>query len=372
MTTIVAREKRPVLSPSTPGATAETVALYNYIQSLCGTSSYLIGHAEYMTVTGFIPNWSNYQEQWRTMSGKYCAMVQFEYVDPQEWRQGAAANANMIERIKDVYRSGGICKLHHHPGNPVTGVLSAPLPQVGGATGAFGDRNGTPVAACLSGGAQRAQFLAYCDRWAATLNALQIGGVKIPVIVRPFHEINAAFFWWNGSDRRTDMVQMWRDFVDRLRAQGVTNALFEINFDCGATDATIVNWNPGDTYYDLVSGDYYDTRATPVAPYAALGSLASASNFATMQSMGKPVSWSEVGYLNTANRPGQWAKNTGDAMRLFPAAWSLLTWIPYGSAGTYQGYAPVAGQAVDADVAAMLNDPRCITRERVTFRPFAQ
>lgn len=371
MTTIVARDKRPVLSPSTPGATAETVALYNYIQSLTGTSSFLFGHAEYMSVAGSKPNWSNYQEQFRTMSGKYPAMVQFEYVDTNHWDQGSACNSNMIERIKDVYRSGGICKIHHHPGNPVTGSLASNVPVGGGSTGNYADRNGSPVAACLSGGAQRAQFLAYCDRWAATLNALQIGGVKIPVIVRPFHEINAAFFWWNGADRRADMVQMWRDFVDRLRAQGVTNALFELNFDCGATDSGIVNWNPGDTYFDLVSGDYYDGRPNPVFPYSSLGSLSSAANYTTMLGMGKPVSWSEVGYNNTANRPGQWAKQTGAAMRLFPACWSMLLWIPYGSAGTYQGFAPVAGQAVDADVAAMLNDPRCITRERVTFRPFA-
>lgn len=361
--------KRGFIPPCTPGATAETVSLYNYLQSLCGTSSYCVGVADYFRIDGFAPQWTNYQGQFQTMSGKLPAFLQLEYVDVNDSTNGVAKNANLKARMLEVYASGGFVTLHHHSANPVNNSIANSL--AGGAGGNHQDRTGSPVAACVTGGAKRAEFIAYCDRLAAFLNDLTLDGVKCPVILRWFHEINGEFFWWNGSDRRVDCVQMFKDLIDRLKAQGVTNALYSLNFEVSAPDANIANWYLGDDYLDFVSGDFYSKNAAPTYPGATVGRMAEAQEYTRILAMGKPFYWAEIGYQYTMNgHAGQWAKNTGGDMQLFPGACMLGLWMPYSGAGVLNGWAPWVGGGSEADVSLMAADRRCITRERVTWDDF--
>lgn len=364
MTAIVPRAKKPVLSPCTAGSTAETVGLYTYLQELSGTSSWCVGTADYYRFTAFAPAWSNYQESFRTMTGKLPAFLQLEYVDALAV---PAQNANLKEDILNVYRSGGFVTLHHHPANPAVYSFTTPSNATNVA-----DRTGSPVTACLDGGSKRADFLAYCDRFAAFLNSLTIGGVKVPIIVRWFHEINGAFFWWNGADRQVGAVQLYKDFIDRLRAQGVNNALYSLNFEVSSADSTIANWYLGDTYLDFVSGDYYGKLPAPTYPFADLEGLRDAQEYTRMLAMGKPFYWAEIGFQASMNRPKQWSKNIGGDMQLYPAASMAGMWVPYNAAGAVNAWAPWPGGGADADLRLMTDDPRCITRERVTFRPFAR
>ena len=68
------------------------------------------------------------------------------------------------------------------------------------------------------------------DELAAMLQSLRdANGALIPIIVRPFHEMNkdspgATAHWWAGRDPG-DYRAMWRRMIDRLRADGVTNML---------------------------------------------------------------------------------------------------------------------------------------------------
>lgn len=356
-------KRKATLTPCTAGSTAETISLYSYLQSLSGTSGWCVGVADYYRIGTYSPRWTNYQGMFQQMTGKLPAMLTLEYVDVLDPLQGAAKSANMRADILEIYRTGGFVALQHHTPNPVTYGFTATSDAV-----TVADRAGSPATACLSGGAQRTNFLAYCDRVSAFLNSLVLDGRKCPVIVRWFHEINGDFFWWNGADRRTACIQMYKDFIDRLRSNGVTNALYALNFEVSVPNADLATWYLGDAYVDFVTGDFYVQDAAPVFPAPGPRGLQNAGEYSSMLALGKPFYWAEVGCRFAPNSPPFWRKNIGGAMLNYPAASIMTMWMPWDAAGNTVAWAPWPGGGADEALAEMVADPRCITRDRVSWQ----
>ncbi|WP_162243852.1 glycoside hydrolase family 26 protein [Pseudorhodoferax sp. Leaf274] len=359
--------------PITSGATAQTVSLYQWLDTARQHYRYALGvndHLAGMPAQNARPTLTGSLANFQAVTGRYPGVVGLEYQDPQ-WatRWGQDATDFLRDLIIGAHAKGSIIALHNHPGNPVRGAMSragqtSPAPSPSD-PGYFGDRTGAPLAAIKTGGAQEAQFLAFLDRLATFLATLvDAKGRKIPVVVRMFHEVTGDWFWWNGVDRAADFIVVWRKMVDYLRTtKGVTNALYCWNVDA-STGVDPQQFWPGPSYVDIVSMDTYDNRGSgdisllgasgmPLKCWTAIVALSAAH--------GKPLCIPELGYQYGNNVTDIWDVKTGRYLptAFFQSAFAAMWPAPYGPAVSDTA-------AVKASLSAMAASPYAMTAERLT------
>lgn len=171
-----------------------------------------------------------------------------------------------------------------------------------------------------------------------------LNDLKIPVVVRLFHEMNGNWFWWGNlaGGGAAAYQKMYQHAVNYMKAN--TNyALFgwspNSSFNSGTFPGT--NYYPGDAYVDVVGVDMYDAGATgnshPLSDLAA--EVTAVSDFAYNHA--KIPVLSEVGNRvdNPNNKPNWWYDvntnlQTSASGRAYKIAW-MLTWVnkPWGGNG---------------------------------------
>jgi hypothetical protein len=154
---------------------------------------------------------------------------------------------SMRELIREGYARGGVITISWHLNNPLTGKTAwQPAP-------------GT-VASVLPGGEKNELYCSWLDKVATFLLSLKGGrGELIPVIFRPFHELNGSWFWWGGKNCNPEEIKaLYRYTESYLRDQkNVHNLLFAFNTDRFASAEAYLERYPGDEWVDLVGFDIY-------------------------------------------------------------------------------------------------------------------
>ena len=148
---------------------------------------------------------------------------------------------------EEIYRRGGISTFSWHANNPVTG-------------GKYGDVTGNPVSAILAGGTARQTWINELDKVADFFNELEVDGVKVPIIFRPFHENTGSWFWWGtGNCTNQEYIELWRFTIDYLRKEkGVHNLLLAYSPSKPSLNELLArNMYPGDDYVDIIGFDAY-------------------------------------------------------------------------------------------------------------------
>ena len=83
----------------------------------------------------------------------------------------------------------------------------------------------------------------------------KIQAAGVPVIFRPLHEAEGAWFWW-GAEGAEPCVRLYHYLYDQLTDKyGIHNLIWEWT---SYTYATSPDWYPGDDYVDIVSYDKYN------------------------------------------------------------------------------------------------------------------
>ena len=105
-------------------------------------------------------------------------------------------------------------------------------------------------------------------------------GCPIPLVIRPFHEMDGDWFWWgSGSTTPQDYIAVYRLTVELIRRElGAENVLFCYGPDMRWGDTAgeegkdgYLRWYPGDEYVDMLAIDDYSigkgdtTRTTKAA-----------------------------------------------------------------------------------------------------------
>ena len=113
-------------------------------------------------------------------------------------------------------------------------------------------------AVLTSGTAENRAFIAGMDKAGNALRQLQNEG--IPVLWRPFHEFDGAWFWWGkgGSDYFKRLwIMMYNHFTYDL---GLNNLIWVLGYSHNGTDygENLANWYPGNRYCDIVGADSYE------------------------------------------------------------------------------------------------------------------
>jgi len=108
----------------------------------------------------------------------------------------------------------------------------------------------------------------------------------VPVLWRPYHEMNGDWFWWSGRVGEYSTIDLYRQLYDRLVNHHKLNNLVWIwSVDRPSTPIRqFSNFYPGNEYLDILSLDVYGSDFNQ-AYYDSLMAL----------SQGKPIVLGEVG-----------------------------------------------------------------------------
>lgn len=184
-------------------------------------------------------------------SGKYPALIGFDFMnatgihEADEWNRNYTREC--MKLAKDTYRRGGLPAFTWHWRDPSRG------------TGEFytGKTDMDVTDAMRSDGSWDTSSALYknivkdIDAVAGLLLQLQQEGVAC--IFRPLHEASGGWFWW-GRTGAEPFRKLYRLIYDEMvHVKGVHNVIWVWN--AGTEDT---EWNPGETFYDIVSADIYN------------------------------------------------------------------------------------------------------------------
>lgn len=183
-------------------------------------------------------------------AGQYPAVYGWELgrieMDAAENLDGVPFN-KMKQYIAEAYGRGSVITISWHLNNPMTGKS------------AWDPAQGT-VESILPGGNKNELYKSWLDKVAAFF--LDLKGKKgefIPVIFRPFHELNGSWFWWGKNHCTPEQLkQLYRFTETYLRdTKNVHHLLYAFNTDRFATSEAYLERYPGDEYVDIFGFDIY-------------------------------------------------------------------------------------------------------------------
>ncbi|MCX6237147.1 MAG: glycosyl hydrolase [Bacteroidia bacterium] len=128
-------------------------------------------------------------------------------------------------------------------------------------------------------------------KWAAQVDSVavylkKLQAANVPVLWRPYHEMNGDWFWWGGRVGENGTIDLYRQIYDRLvNYHKLNNLIWVWNIDRPSTPIRkFSNFYPGNDYLDIASLDVYGSDFNQ-AYYDSLIVLAK----------GKPILFGEVG-----------------------------------------------------------------------------
>jgi mannan endo-1,4-beta-mannosidase len=101
-------------------------------------------------------------------------------------------------------------------------------------------------------------------RWTAQVDSVavylkQLRDAGVPVLWRPYHEMNGDWFWWGGRTGEYSTADLYRQLYDRyVHVHKLNNLIWVWNVDRPSTPIRkFSNFYPGNDYLDILSLDVY-------------------------------------------------------------------------------------------------------------------
>ncbi|SFR64910.1 glycosyl hydrolase [Anaeromicropila populeti] len=211
-----------------PNISKEALQVYEYI---CGTyRNHIISGQQEDPREGCHDNEMEYIME---KTGKLPAIRGLDYIHNDF--------AGVNERAIKWWKEGGIVTICWHWGTPPNGI-GYPSSQ-----GSIDMEE-----ALTEGTALHQAMLDRMDEAAEALKVLQ--DAKVPVLWRPLHEFDGAWFWW-GKGGSECFIRLWRLLYERYTNYHHLNNLIWVLGYCGDVHN---GWYPGDQYVDFIGADAYE------------------------------------------------------------------------------------------------------------------
>jgi mannan endo-1,4-beta-mannosidase len=236
----------PSAAPVNPDATPEARELLKRIDAISG-------HA---TLTGQ-HNYPNHQSRWSDriydLTGKIPAIFGSDFgFSGGDDKDSVLGRPGMIEEAKRQYRNGAVIALCWHEVRPTD---DEPVTFRDSVQGKLTDFEWNEL---LTPGTDiRRRWEEQVDVVAGYLKQLQDAGV--PVLFRPYHEMNGNWFWWGGRPGEKGSAALYRQLFDRfVHVHHLNNLIWVWNSDRPSGNAgKIEDFYPGAQYADVVTIDVY-------------------------------------------------------------------------------------------------------------------
>lgn len=248
--------KRKYSAAIDPKATKETKALFSNLQRI-QENHILVGHHD-ATLYGHTWAGDENRSDIKDVCGSHPALVGFDFAiatnQPSESTKKRLETT--LKRAVEAYDRGAVVTFCWHANNPYNGQT------------AWVDTTkavGNTVRELLPGGKAHEAYKINLKQIAGMAkSAIGSDGKLIPIIFRPFHEMEGGWFWWGRPFRTAEeFKQLWRFTVEYLRDNlGVHNFIYAYSTDCKfKTSEKYLTDYPGDKYVDVLGmDDYWDFR----------------------------------------------------------------------------------------------------------------
>src|ERR1035441_6709170 len=260
--------------PVNPHATPEARALLAYLYSISDKATIAGQH-----------NYPNVGARWTDMAydltAKYPGLFGGDFgFSGGEDKDSVLPRPAMIAEAERQYRNGAVVTLTWHEVRPTD---DEPVTFHNSVQGHLTDAEWKEL--LTPGSPLNLRWQAQVDVIAGFLKQLQ--DAHVPVLFRPYHEINGNWFWWGGREGKDGSAALYRQIYDRfVNVHHLDNLVWVWNGnDPGSKGEAFAEYYPGASYADVVSIDVYGEFKQKYYDDA----LALAG--------GKPVALAEVGSL---------------------------------------------------------------------------
>jgi mannan endo-1,4-beta-mannosidase len=232
-------------------ATKETRALYSNLHKL-SAKHILFGHQH---ATEYGHGWSGDDDRSdvKSVTGSHPAVigVDFSGISGRPDSLVEKEKISLRKHIADTYNRGGVVTVSWHFNNPVT------------PTGFYrkDSLSAAAVKYIIPGGQQHEKYKAILRTIGEFVKSVKgKDGKNVPMIFRPFHELDGDWFWWGKPYcTREEFTSLWRFTVSYLRdSLQVHNLVYAFSPDClFSSEAEYLDRYPGDNWVDMVGIDDY-------------------------------------------------------------------------------------------------------------------
>ncbi|MGB8261738.1 MAG: glycosyl hydrolase [Terracidiphilus sp.] len=260
--------------PVNPHASPEARALLAYLDSISG-KGILTGQHNY-------PNdGSRWTDLAYDLTAKYPGLFGQDFgFSAGDDKDSVLSRPAMIEEAERQYKNGAVIALTWHEVRPTDDEPVTFHESVQGHLTDYEWRQlltpGTPL----------------YNRWCAQVDVVagylrQLRDAHIPVLFRPYHEMNGGWFWWGGRPGKDGSAALYRQIYDRfVNVHHLDNLVWVWNVNAPNPDwPPIADYYPDAQFADVVTIDIYGEFKQEY--YDSMVALAA----------GKPIALAEVGYL---------------------------------------------------------------------------
>lgn len=303
--------------PVNPHASPEARALLEYLYSISGHYT-LTGQHNYPNT---IANWTNRAYDF---TGKYPAVYGQDFgFQGGDDKDSTLARPALVGEAMRQYRNGAIVTFTWHAVRPTD---DEPVTFRDSVQGHLSDFEWHEL---LTPGTD------IYKRWCAQVDVIagylkQLRDAHIPVLWRPYHEVNGNWFWWGGRKGSDGSAALYRQLFDRLvNHHKLDNLVWVWNANAPGTGGSgpgpYADYFPGARYADVLSVDIYgefkqnfydDLLALAAGKPIGLGEVGGIPSPAVLQEQPKYtwfMTWSE--FVEIAN-PLEMVRAVYDAPRV--------------------------------------------------------
>ncbi|WP_063822120.1 glycosyl hydrolase, partial [Paenibacillus sonchi] len=229
-------------APVNPNASPAAVKLLDDLNAISG-KGIITGQHDYLESP------DEFSNRLKWTSGKYAALHGYELglISGQSESTGAAQRRNVVNSAINWYKNGGIVAMTFHEQLPGTSYQWANVQRT--LSQAEFNKYVTP------GTAQYKSLIADLDKVAVSLKSLRDAGV--PVLWRPYHEMNGNWFWWG---KKNNFAELWNIMYDRfVNVHQLNNLLWVWNPNApnASSDPYELTY-PGADKVDVLAADIYN------------------------------------------------------------------------------------------------------------------
>jgi mannan endo-1,4-beta-mannosidase len=268
----------PNAQPVNPDATPAARALLRELDTITGQAT-IAGQHNYPNTV------SRYSDRVYDLTGEYPGIFGQDFgFSGGDDKDSTLGRPSMIEEVIRQYRNGAVIALTWHAVRPTD---DEPVTFHDSVQGHLTDWEWDQL--LTPGTDLNLRWCRQVDRIAGYLKDLQDAGV--PVLFRPYHEMNGSWFWWGGRPGPEGSSALYRQIYDRyVHVHHLNNLVWVWNVNSpSASTGPVADYFPGSAYADVLTMDIYGPFSQEF--YDQMVALA--------DPLHKPIALAEVGAMPT-------------------------------------------------------------------------
>jgi len=241
----------------TPSASEQADSLYDLLSSLYG-KSVLSGQYGGDTELNKI----------KTVSGKLPVIRGFDLMDYSPSRVERGGSSTETEKAIEWSRKRGIVTFAWHWNAPKD-LIDQPGKEWW--RGFYTEATNFDVSKAMNDPGSEEYSLLIRDMDAIAVQLQKLEDANIPVLWRPLHESEGMWFWW-GAKGAEPCKWLWKLLFERIvNHHHISNLIWVWT---STSNASALDWYPGDQYVDIIGADIYLPDGTYGSSFAAFDNMA--------------------------------------------------------------------------------------------------